>query len=78
FSGTLVWSGAHVQLRPEDRRLSSAGPAVRPNFVQTRYNDGDTILCDWIERDGDTLVRTINAITDWAYLDRITLRYTRP
>lgn len=45
------------------------GPAV------LRYDDGDTKICDRIERVGNELLRTINVVTDELYLDRVLIVY---
>ncbi|MEM6286757.1 MAG: hypothetical protein AAF845_06335, partial [Bacteroidota bacterium] len=42
-----------------------------------RFDDGDTVVCDGLRRDGDALVRTISVVTDGAYPSRAVLRYRR-
>lgn len=42
-----------------------------------RYDDEDTVICDFIEvRDGD-LARTVNVLTDRCYLSHILMMFTR-
>ena len=43
--------------------------------VALRYDDGYTMIAEWLERSDNRLVRTVNVVTDELYLDRIVMVY---
>lgn len=45
--------------------------------VILRYDDGDTKICDRLSLSENTLIRTVNVVTDELYLDRIAITYKR-
>ena len=45
--------------------------------MKVRYDDGDTKICDFLKLNDNYLVRTVNAITDELYFDRLSILYKR-
>ncbi|MEM1118457.1 MAG: hypothetical protein AAGJ11_18255 [Bacteroidota bacterium] len=77
FDGTLREADGAAYLHP-DRIPVWAEPTGRyAPPPRIRLDDGDTVVCDWVRRDGDALVRTISVVTDGAYPSRAVLRYRR-
>ncbi len=77
FDGRLIRVGSRLYLHPDDApaRSTSEGRWVEAQLL--RYDDGDTVVCEWIEKRGTSLFRTASMVTDEAYLSRLTLRYER-
>ena len=77
FDGVLRPLGdcAYLHATMTPTWATPAGRWLEPLMV--RYDDGDTVICDWLMRDGDALLRTISVATDEAYPSRATLRYRR-
>lgn len=75
FIGLLLGEGP--RLYPVLYSLSE-GDTPRPRCdALLRYNDGDTIICDWFERVNEQLVRVQSVVTDELYFDRTTMVYER-
>ena len=77
FAGSLQPVGTRAYLLA-DGVPRNAAPAGR--WLETlllRYDDGDTIVCDWVEPRGEELLRVISVVTDQLYPSRATLRYRR-
>lgn len=78
FDGRVLERGGVRYLRPEftpaerETRLKRERP--HPG-IALRIDDGDTLLADRIDLDGDRLLRTVSVVTDEAYLSRLTLIY---
>lgn len=73
FDGIVVIESDQMYLHLE---APICGASVVRN-TRVRYDDGDTIICDRIERINDALVRTISVVTDELYLDRTILIYQK-
>ncbi len=76
FSGAVFRdsSGAYLVA---DGVARSSDAADRPYGVLLRYDDGDTRVCDRLERLRNTLTRTINLVTDDMYFERTVLSYAK-
>ena len=74
FNGTVVLKGEGAFLVAEEIP-NWAQPTVNDDGVALRYDDGDTIIAEWLERIDNRLVRTVNVVTDELYLDRIVMVY---
>ena len=80
FDGYAVERGGHRYLRPAlDPQAMSVRLKRDERFpgIALRIDDGDTLLADRIDRDGDRLLRTMSVVTDEAYPSRLTLIYHR-
>ncbi|MDG9669280.1 hypothetical protein ONV78_16175 [Hahella sp. CR1] len=75
FSGVVKSHKSGVFLQADDIP-SWAAPTNRYSVI-LRYDDGDTTISDQIYRVDDKLVRTVNVVTDEAYLDRTVIVYSR-
>ena len=75
FGGFLKLQGENAYLQPSEIP-SRATPDDEYNVV-LRYDDGDTKICDCINLVGDTLIRTVNVVTDELYLDRVIIVYQK-
>ena len=42
-----------------------------------RYDDSDTVICDFVELKDDRLLRTVNVLTDGRYKNVILMVYER-
>ncbi|MCA9173834.1 MAG: hypothetical protein KDB14_05040 [Planctomycetales bacterium] len=42
-----------------------------------RYDDGDTVICDFVELAGGKLLRTVNVLTDGQYISRTLISFER-
>lgn len=76
FDGIVTIEGNLMYLHPEAPIAGALSEAEVRN-ARVRYDDGDTIICDQIERVNDMLVRTMSVVTDELYLDRTILIYQR-
>lgn len=85
FDGYAVERGGHRYLRPAlDPQAMSVRlkrderfPGIALRIDDGDTDDGDTLVADRIDRDGDRLLRTMSVVTDEAYLSRLTLVYQR-
>lgn len=76
FDGELVEMNGAFFLRPKDLD-EWVSPDDDRYEVVVRYDDGDTIVCDHIELQGDVLYRTVSVSTDLIYFNRIFYTYER-
>ncbi|MCE2595823.1 hypothetical protein K6Y31_13505 [Motilimonas cestriensis] len=76
FNGTLVLKGEGAFLVAE-AIPNWAQPTANDYGVALRYDDGDTIIAEWLECIDNRLVRTVNVVTDELYLDRIVMVYQK-
>lgn len=74
FNGTVVLKGEGAFLVAKEIP-NWAQPTVNDDGVALRYDDGDTMIAEWLERSDNRLVRTVNVVTDELYLDRIVMVY---
>lgn len=79
LTGTLKSNSYGVFLEqssiPSWANSSTSAPEKYDAFV--RFDDGDTKISDSIEIQGNTLIRTVNVVTDELYLMRVVYLYTR-
>ncbi|ABC29949.1 hypothetical protein HCH_03186 [Hahella chejuensis KCTC 2396] len=75
FSGVVRANKSGVFLQADDIP-SWAAPTDRYSVI-LRFDDGDTTISDQIYLIDDKLVRTVNVVTDEAYLDRTVIVYSR-
>lgn len=76
FNGIVMVEGKIMYLLLEVS-IAGASSEVEVRTTRVRYDDGDTIICDQIERFNDSLVRTMSVVTDELYLDRTVLIYRK-
>ncbi len=76
FNGSLKISESNVYLIPNEI-LRSEITSDLTNKTNLRYDDGDTKISDFIEVRDDSLIRTVNVVTDELYLDRTVIVYQR-
>lgn len=77
FNGTLLSNEGLLYLLPDGIPSWSAHAQNRYGKAMLRYDDGDTKICDSLYLKGDQLLRTVNAVTDELYLDRVLIAYER-
>ena len=76
FDGACVPHQNRLYIIPDDlpKRAIPKDAAKRDFF---RYDDGDTIICDFVEILGNHLCRTVNAITDGKYKTHTLMLFER-
>jgi len=69
-------SDGYLYLISDDRpKWATPRDAAKLQFF--RYDDSDTVICDFVEIQQDSLIRTVNVLTDGQYLSHILMKFTR-
>ncbi|GAA6138500.1 hypothetical protein NBRC116583_22470 [Arenicella sp. 4NH20-0111] len=76
FDGKAIYIGKLVSLFPSGIP-SWATPEEGIYGISCRYDDGDTLISDYLFIVNDQLIRTINTVSDEEHLYRSTLRYVK-
>ena len=58
-------------------RPNWATPKEEAKLLYFRYDDSDTVICDFVELHNQDLLRTVNVLTDGQYLDHILMKFAR-
>lgn len=58
-------------------RPTWATPKDEAKLPFFRYDDSDTVICDFVELQGPALLRTTNVLTDGHYLSHILMKFRR-
>ena len=77
FNGVLVETEQGFYLKPTNINEWAIPIEEAYGACVLRYDDGDTKITDHLRRVGEYLVRTVNVVTDEAYLDRVLIKYKR-
>lgn len=77
FDGRWIKGKDLAYLRPTEIQRWAMPAAGQYGAAVLRYDDGDTKICDQVQRDGERLLRCVNVVTDELYLNRVLMVYER-
>jgi len=76
FDGVCHEIDGRLYLIADDRpRWATSKEEIKQQYY--RYDDSDTVICDFVELKDDRLLRTVNVLTDGRYKNVILMVYER-